>query len=172
MSRSLTYALLETAICPLILAGDGSSLEQIRFGAFDDAQPAPAEWRRDDGAFPEAQEQLLAYVAGERRTFELDLRPRGTEFQQKVWRTLPQIAYGRTASYGEIARRVGAPKASRAVGAANGRNPLPIVLPCHRIIGADGTLTGFGGGIRLKRKLLELEGAWMSSGEQDQPRLL
>lgn len=102
--------------------------------------------------------QLAEYFDRRRQTFELDLAPAGTEFQRAVWSELQRIAYGSTISYAELARRIGKPKAVRAVGAANGQNPIPIVVPCHRVIGADGSLTGFGGGLACKRTLLELEG--------------
>ncbi len=104
-----------------------------------------------------ATRQLREYFAGERREFELPLDPRGSEFQKRVWSALRNIPYGTTISYGELAHRVGQPTAARAVGAANGRNPIPIVIPCHRVIGKDGSLTGFGGGLPLKERLLELE---------------
>jgi methylated-DNA-[protein]-cysteine S-methyltransferase len=105
----------------------------------------------------EAERQLSEYFAGKRTQFELPLDPRGTEFQKKVWRTLQQIPFGKTKSYAEIAKSIGASRASRAVGAANGKNPLPIVVPCHRVIGASGALTGFGGGLETKARLLALE---------------
>ena len=104
-----------------------------------------------------ARVQLQEYFAGVRQTFDLPLHPMGTPFQLTVWRELARIPYGATISYGELARRIGQPQAMRAVGAANGRNPLPIVLPCHRVIGADGSLTGFGGGLPTKRFLLAME---------------
>jgi methylated-DNA-[protein]-cysteine S-methyltransferase len=105
----------------------------------------------------EARRQLEAYFAGELRDFDLPLAPEGSEFQLRVWEQLRAIPYGETISYGELARRVGDPAAARAVGLANGRNPLPVIVPCHRVIGADGSLTGFGGGLERKRRLLELE---------------
>ena len=104
-----------------------------------------------------AERQLSEYFAGKRTQFELPLAPRGTEFQKKVWRSLRQIPFGETKSYAEIARTIGSPRASRAVGAANGKNPLSIVVPCHRVIGASGALTGFGGGLETKTQLLALE---------------
>ena len=107
----------------------------------------------------ETRRQLEDYFAGERRDFDLPLSPHGTEFQCEVWLTLAHIPYGETWSYRDLAQRIGRPSATRAVGAANGRNPLPIVLPCHRVIGADGSLTGFGGGLPTKAFLLRLEGA-------------
>ncbi len=113
----------------------------------------------DDPTLREARRQLQAYFAGELRDFSLPLRPHGTTFQRRVWNALERIPYGATASYGDIASAIGAPGSARAVGAANGANPLPIVVPCHRVIGSDGTLTGYGGGIEMKRRLLELERA-------------
>jgi methylated-DNA-[protein]-cysteine S-methyltransferase len=107
----------------------------------------------------EAERQLSEYFTGKRTQFELPLDPRGTEFQKTVWRALQQIPFGKTKSYAEIAKSIGAPRASRAVGAANGKNPLPIVVPCHRVIGARGALTGFGGGLETKARLLTLEAA-------------
>jgi methylated-DNA-[protein]-cysteine S-methyltransferase len=114
---------------------------------------------RDDGAFPQAVEQLEAYFAGELTAFDLALRLDGTDFERRVWDQLLAIPYGETLSYGEVARRLGQPTASRAVGLANGRNPIGIIVPCHRVIGADGTLTGYGGGLPRKRALLDLESA-------------
>ena len=115
------------------------------------------EWREDKVPLREVIQQLRAYFAKELETFELTLAPEGTDFQQSVWNELCGIPYGETISYGELAKRVGNPKASRAVGAANGQNPIPIIIPCHRVIGSDGKLTGFGGGLPIKQKLLALE---------------
>jgi methylated-DNA-[protein]-cysteine S-methyltransferase len=106
-----------------------------------------------------AETQLKEYFAGERITFDVPLAPRGTEFQQRVWQELRNIPHGEFITYGEQARRLGRPKAFRAVGAANGKNPISILVPCHRVLGASGSLTGFAGGLETKRKLLELEGA-------------
>ena len=119
----------------------------------------PAAGRRNDGhpRLLEAARQLRAYFAGELREFRLALDLRGTDFQKRVWREVAAIPYGETRSYGEIALAIGAPRAVRAVGAANGANPLPIVVPCHRVLGAGGKLTGYGGGLPLKRRLLDLE---------------
>ncbi len=112
---------------------------------------------RDDAALAHVSKQLLAYFAGELKTFDLDFFGQGTEFQQRVWAALCEIPYGETLSYGELARKLGNPKASRAVGLANGRNPISIIVPCHRVIGANGALTGYGGGIENKRWLLDHE---------------
>jgi methylated-DNA-[protein]-cysteine S-methyltransferase len=124
---------------------------------FEDSPGRPG-LRRDAARLRPVARALERYFAGELRAFELALAPEGTPFQLRVWRALEQIPYGTTLSYGELARRIGAPRAVRAVGRANGSNPIPIVIPCHRVIGADGTLTGYGGGIERKRRLLELEG--------------
>ena len=116
-----------------------------------------SHWIFSEKPFAAAREQLTAYFAGNRKTFDLSLKPTGTEFQLQVLNELQKIPYGTTVSYGDIANRIGRPKAVRAVGAANGRNPLPIIIPCHRVIGASGDLTGFGGGIPTKKALLKLE---------------
>jgi methylated-DNA-[protein]-cysteine S-methyltransferase len=141
--------------CLAVVAGE-RGIEQIRFeGSPPDGTP------RDDrfSVLKEASRQLDAYFAAELRSFDLPLNPRGTPFQLSVWKALRNIPYGQTRSYGQIADVVGAPKAVRAVGAANGQNPIPIVIPCHRVIGSNGKLTGFGGGLPLKRLLLDLESA-------------
>jgi methylated-DNA-[protein]-cysteine S-methyltransferase len=151
----------------LLLAGGKDGLHLISFPKDRYAQQIVADWRRDDDFFSTVMDQLTAYFAGELKTFDLTLRFAGTEFQNDVWRGLCTIPIGETLSYGELAKRIGRPKAVRAVGAANGANPLPIVVPCHRVIGADHSLTGFGGGLAVKKYLLEHEEKWSS-----QPRLL
>ena len=140
--------------CPLVLSADGNTLCEIRFGgdAPDSSEPEP-----DHPVLRETARQLRLYFAGNLRTFELPLNPIGTAFQQRVWQALREVPYGETRSYSEIAMRIGSTKAVRAVGAANGRNPIPIVIPCHRVIGLNGKLTGFGGGLPVKRFLLALE---------------
>lgn len=151
------YTVMESPIGPLLIAGDGERLSTIGFPS-GKGHVAPREnWRRDDGAFGTVQDQLRSYFAGERQVFDLDLDPQGTPFQREVWRALIEIPFGTTISYGALAARIGRPDASRAVGAANGANPIPIVVPCHRVIGANGSLTGFGGGIETKRWLLAHE---------------
>lgn len=139
-----------------IVVDDRSRLLAIDFhidsGRGTSAKPSRAKCAR-------VAQQLREYFRGERRRFELELRPSGTDFQRSVWKELLRVPYGTTITYRELARRVGRPKAVRAVGQANGRNPIPIVVPCHRVIGADGKLTGFGGGLDVKRRLLDLEGA-------------
>lgn len=152
------FALVESPVGELLLTVDSEGrLTRLQFPAHL-RTPAPrADWVCDEQALAEARRQLAAYFAGELRDFELELAPRGTPFQLRVWRALCAIPYGQTASYGEIARAVGAPGAARAVGGANNRNPIAIVVPCHRVIGAGGSLTGYGGGLDRKRLLLELE---------------
>lgn len=145
----------------LVLESDGRALVRIRLPE-EEWRPDPREDRRPDpdpgrGPLAAAVRQLDAYFAGELREFDLPLAPRGTDFQRRVWRELPRIPHGATVTYAELARSVGRPTAWRAVGAANGRNPLPIVLPCHRVVGSDGRLTGYAGGLDAKRFLLDLE---------------
>jgi len=151
------YTLVESPLGSVLIAAGGAGLHRISF--LDGGSPVTpgAGWRRDDRALEDAAAQVRAYFGGQLRRFELPLAPEGTPFQQRVWRELCAIPYGETISYGQLAGRVGNPAASRAVGAANGRNPLPIVVPCHRVIGATGHLTGFRGGVRLKAFLLDLE---------------
>ncbi len=149
----LIYTYVETVIGAILVASDAKAIVETHFAG---AGPKP-DWIRDDHALREAADQLRAYFAGELQTFALPLAPQGTEFQQSVWRALQQIPYGETTTYSTIANRIGRPAAIRAVGAANGANPIPIVIPCHRVIGSNGSMTGFGGGIDVKRKLLALE---------------
>ena len=149
---------IDSPVGRLLLAGDGESLIQVGFQSGPRPLRPADGWIVDAAPFRVAMRQLDEYFAGERRRFDLPLAPRGTEFQRRVWRALTEIPYGKTTSYGELARHIGKPSASRAVGLANGANPLPIIVPCHRVIGADGSLTGFGGGLPIKRKLLALEG--------------
>jgi methylated-DNA-[protein]-cysteine S-methyltransferase len=157
MKMRLSYTYLKSPIGTLLLAGDAEGLQQILFST--DGRPATPdpEWIEDSSALAEVVRQLNAYFAGELENFDLSLSPQGTPFQQKVWAELQKIPYGKTLSYGEVARRIGNPKASRAVGLANGSNPISIVIPCHRVIGANGKLTGYGGGLPIKERLLALE---------------
>ncbi len=154
----MNYAYLDTPIGMLLIAGDADAVLQITFPSHGKAARAESGWEPSQrGPVAEAVRQLREYFAGTRTGFDLPLAPQGTEFQRSVWRQLQEIPYGATISYGELARRVGNPKASRAVGSANGKNPLPIVIPCHRVIAGDGTLGGFGGGLPMKQTLLALE---------------
>lgn len=150
------YRTIDSPIGPLTLAGTGPVLQHLRM-AEQTYEPDRADWVRDDTAFPAVAEQLEAYFAGELTEFDLDIELIGTEFQRRVWAALQTIGYGQTASYGELADRIGSPGAARAVGLANGHNPISIIVPCHRVIGANGSLTGYGGGVDRKRFLLDLE---------------
>ena len=156
------YCYHDTPIGELLLAGDESGLSMIGFPEGSMRRDPRPEWIFNETPFVEACGQLDEYFAGERRDFDLPLKLSGTEFQLAVLKELRRIPYGETASYGDIAKRIGRPRAVRAVGAANGRNPLPIVVPCHRVIGSDGDLTGFGGGLDTKAALLRLEAEHVS----------
>jgi methylated-DNA-[protein]-cysteine S-methyltransferase len=153
------YRTIDSPLGPLTLVGEGDRLLEVKLPRRGKAMPPPSGAVADRGELDEAARQLGDYFAGKRHAFDLPLELRGTEFQRSVWRALAEIPYGETVSYGELAERLGHPGAARAVGAANGRNPVAIVLPCHRVIGSDGSLVGFGGGLPAKRLLLELEGA-------------
>jgi methylated-DNA-[protein]-cysteine S-methyltransferase len=153
----MQYCTLSSLVGELLLAGDADGLRMVGFqGGTHPTKPQP-DWQEDPRPFKQVIAQLREYFAGKRREFDLPLVPEGTAFQLKVWSALRTIPYGKTWSYGELARHIRKPKASRAVGAANGQNPIPIIVPCHRVIGANGSLTGFGGGLKIKRQLLELE---------------
>ena len=154
---TIYYSYLSSPIGDLLLAGDGDSLHLLGFPEGKMRTRQEDHWRPDDTVFTEVKSQLNAYFAGELQEFNLPLAPHGTEFQMSVWKVLTTIPYGSTRSYGEIAWQTGSPKASRAVGAANGQNPIPIIIPCHRVIGSTGKLTGFGGGLPTKVALLNLE---------------
>jgi len=154
---SVYWTSVESPIGPLLLAGDRHTLRVLWFGHGRKAQGPRPEWVEAADEFRGVAQQLREYFAGTRREFDLAVAPQGTQFQQTVWRALQGIPYGETTSYGELARRIGDVKATRAVGLANGANPIAIVIPCHRVIGASGALTGFGGGLPTKRALLDLE---------------
>ena len=151
------YTFVASPLGQLMLAGDGNQLQVIGFPVGSQARGADPDWERNDAPFATAKRQLNEYFAGKRREFELDLAPAGTPFQLSVLDVLKKIPYGETCSYLDIAIAIGNPKAVRAVGGANGSNPIPIVIPYHRVIGSDGSLTGFGGGLPSKRFLLDLE---------------
>ena len=151
------YCYLDTPIGELLLAGDDDGLCLVGFPEGSMRRDPEADWIYNEKPFVAARQQLTEYFAGERRAFDLPLKLSGTEFQMSVLHALQQIPYGETTSYAEIAERIGRPKAVRAVGAANGRNPIPIIVPCHRVIGSHGDLTGFGGGLDTKEALLRLE---------------
>ncbi|CDO59601.1 Methylated-DNA--protein-cysteine methyltransferase [Candidatus Phaeomarinobacter ectocarpi] len=164
LKRELRYTYIPSPIGDLLVAGDADSLHLISFPTGSKTIRHAEHWQRDDDGFRDVAEQLAAYFAGDLTQFNLPLTLDGTDFQNEIWRNLATIPYGQTASYGEMAKKAGRPKASRAVGAANGANPLPIVLPCHRVIGSTGALTGFGGGMDAKKFLLSLEGALPAQG--------
>ncbi|MCC6990443.1 MAG: methylated-DNA--[protein]-cysteine S-methyltransferase [Acidobacteria bacterium] len=153
----MKYTVFDSPVGSLMLAGDESVLRELWFlQGRQHTAPNPA-WSESARAFAEPVRQLKAYFAGRLRAFDLAVDPAGTAFQTRVWTALREIPYGETISYGELARRIGDPKAVRAVGLANGANPVSIVIPCHRVIGANGTLVGYGGGLPIKRALLSLE---------------
>ncbi len=153
-----------TPIGRLNIAVDISGLRFVLFENNKHDAPGRQDWQRDASPTRLAREQLQEYFAGERQIFDLPLNPRGTEFQRKTWLSLAQIPFGQTWSYAELANKIAVPKAVRAVGGANGRNPLPIILPCHRVIGSNGSLTGFGGGLATKKWLLDHEAALENGG--------
>jgi methylated-DNA-[protein]-cysteine S-methyltransferase len=153
----LHYTIMDSPIGQLVLVGSPAGLAEIRF-THDGTEPTPDPgWQHDPDAFQDVIDQLQDYFAGERQMFTLLLDPHGTPFQREVWTALQTIPYGKTISYSELAQHIGKPNAVRAVGAANGQNPLPIVIPCHRVIGSNGSLTGYAGGLHIKRFLLNLE---------------
>ena len=151
------YSWFVSPVGTLLLAGSRTALKLLNFAAGKRVRNVDPEWRLDNSAFVDVVDQLESYFAGQRKSFDLDLLLEGTDFQKRVWTALQKIPYGETVSYKELAETVGSPKAVRAVGAANGANPIAIIVPCHRVIGNDGSLTGFGGGLPLKKQLLELE---------------
>jgi len=152
----LKYAVHPSPIGDLLLTGD-TVLGGLHIPPHRWAPAIDEGWRRDAAPFAQAIEQLDAYFSGALTEFDLPLAAHGTRFQQRVWTALRRIPYGETTSYGELAAAIGLPRAARAVGAANGRNPISIIVPCHRVIGADGTLTGYGAGVERKRALLNHE---------------
>jgi len=154
---TMYYDYLTTPIGRLLLAGDEGGLARLEFDNPRQGRSITPDWRRDAAPLSAAMEQVRAYFAGELLDFQLTLRPQGTEFQRAVWNQLARIPYGETWTYGQIAKLLDRPDASRAVGAANGANPIPVILPCHRVIGSNGSLTGFGGGLPTKRWLLDHE---------------
>jgi methylated-DNA-[protein]-cysteine S-methyltransferase len=151
------YCYFDTPIGELLLAGDVRALSMIGFPKGAMRRDPEPDWIYNEEPFADACTQLAEYFSGERKEFDLPLLLAGTEFQVSVLEALQEIPYGETTSYGAIAKKIGRPKAMRAVGAANGRNPIPIIVPCHRVIGSSGDLTGFGGGLDTKEALLRLE---------------
>ena len=153
---AMQFRTVDSPVGPLTLAGRSGRLMHLRM-VDQTYEPSHDGWERDGVAFPDAVEQLESYFAGERTEFDLELELLGTPFQRSVWAALLTIPYGETRSYGEIAAQIGSPGAFRAVGLANGHNPIGIIVPCHRVIGSNGSLTGYGGGLDRKRALLALE---------------
>ena len=158
----MIYRFVDSPVGGLLLARDDAGLRLIHFaGGPPEGGPyvrfPKSDWQQRDNDFDDVVVQLREYFAGSRRHFDLPLAPEGTPFQRRVWSALLDIPYGQTISYGELASRIGQRSASRAVGLANGSNPLPIVIPCHRVIGSNGKLTGYGGGLAIKERLLTLE---------------
>ncbi|PZE19745.1 methylated-DNA--[protein]-cysteine S-methyltransferase [Paenibacillus xerothermodurans] len=169
----MRYTEIDSPIGPLVLGTAGSALCLIEFGRFADVEPKlqqwsqrwfkTREWRSDHAALRNVEEQLQQYFACDRRTFDVPLDLRGTPFQVKVWEALVRIPYGTVCSYKDIGQAINGVKAVRAVGGANHRNPIPIIVPCHRVIGANGSLVGYGGGLNVKAYLLQTEGCEISS---------
>jgi methylated-DNA-[protein]-cysteine S-methyltransferase len=162
-NEQVTYTEIDSPIGRLLIHGTDKGVSGIlmtKHGRFEEKR---ADWRRDDARWSGVAKQLREYFAGRRRDFDFPLDVRGTDFQKKVWKALRSIPFGRTVSYGDIAKKIGNPKAMRAVGLANGKNPVAVVVPCHRVIGADGSLTGYGGGLERKKILLDLESHTLAS---------
>jgi methylated-DNA-[protein]-cysteine S-methyltransferase len=157
MDSRIFYTTLASPVGALFLTSNGEAITELFMEKHKGGPKPMGDWRRDDALFQEAADQLRAYFAGELTEFDLPLATGGAPFQKRVWAELRKIAYGSTISYGELAQQVGNPKASRAVGAANGSNPISIIIPCHRVIGSNGKLTGYGGGIERKKFLLDFE---------------
>ena len=157
----MRYSTLDSPLGDLLLAGDDGALRYLWMVEGRHKVSSRRDWVRDDDAFAATRRELEEYFAGDRTTFDVELELGGTPFQQRVWNALREIPYGETVSYGELANRIEAPRAVRAVGLANGQNPIGIIVPCHRVIGADGSLTGYGGGLENKRRLLDLEAGVM-----------
>lgn len=166
------YTLMESPLDQLLLVSDGEALTGLFMALHKHGPDVRPEWRREDELplFAKVVDQLRAYFAGKLLAFDLPLKATGTPFQQTVWEELRRIPYGETISYGELAKRIGSPGSSRAVGLANGRNPISIVVPCHRVIGASGKLTGYGGGVERKAALLDFERDVVLSGPHPMPQ--
>jgi methylated-DNA-[protein]-cysteine S-methyltransferase len=167
----MIYDTMDTNLAgTLVLAGDEKGLRHLNFMAGRHPLVIGKTWRRAPDCFSALKHQLSAYFAGEIQSFDIALFPEGTPFQMQVWATLKEIPYGSVVSYRWIADRIGNPGGVRAVGAANSRNPISIIIPCHRVIGSDGSLTGYGGGLDVKRRLLRLENSkWLTPGQPSLP---
>lgn len=152
------YHIVKSPLGPILLAGDEKGLKYVNFMKGKKKLEVPDGWQENKEFFRDVSRQLEAYFSGKLNSFDIKLAPEGTEFQKSVWKALCEIPYGETRTYGEIAKNIGNPKASRAVGLANNRNPIAIIVPCHRVIGANGKLTGYASGLDIKAFLLRLEG--------------
>jgi methylated-DNA-[protein]-cysteine S-methyltransferase len=152
-----THTVVDTPLCPMTLVAQDGALAALQLHEQGHGLPVAALGVRDDATLPDVREQMAEYFAGERQEFDVVLAPIGTPFQAAVWAALRTVPYGTTTTYGALAAQIGRPTAVRAVGGANGRNPIGVIVPCHRVVGADGTLTGYAGGLERKRFLLELE---------------
>lgn len=154
------YTTFTVPFCEIVLVGDDKGLARLHMNIEGSNRPLQIgdDWERNDSFFAEARQQLIEYFNDQRTDFDLKLNPEGTDFQKVVWRELSKIPYGEIRSYKDIAKALGKPNASRAVGTANGRNPIPIIVPCHRVIGSNGKLAGFAFGLSAKQQLLDLEG--------------
>jgi methylated-DNA-[protein]-cysteine S-methyltransferase len=157
MSNALRRTIFDSPLGPLLLVSDGTALRALHFSRRHSLDDPAVGFDTGDGLLADARGQVEAYLRGERRVFDLPLALAGTPFQRRVWEELCRIPFGATVSYRDVAERIGAPSAVRAVGLANGANPIAIIVPCHRVIGSDGRLTGYGGGLPNKRWLLDLE---------------
>ena len=157
--KNLNYCEKQFSIGNLLLAGDTCGLQVIQF---ERNIKIDKNWQENPEYFKVAVQQLEEYFSGERKTFDLKLNPQGTDFQKQVWKRLEKIPFGQTKYYGQIAQEIGNPKASRAIGMANNKNPIPIIIPCHRVIGKNGTLTGFASGLDVKQQLLNIENNQLS----------
>jgi len=170
MDPQTFFTSLDSPIGALFLTSNGEAITELFMEKHTGGPKPIGDWRRDDDLFREAADQLRAYFAGELTEFDLPLATAGTQFQQSVWAELRKIPFGSTISYGELARRIGRPNAPRAVGAANGSNPISIIIPCHRLIGSNRNLTGYGGGIERKKFLIEFEAETLAKLNQRRER--
>lgn len=168
MTATTYYTYIDSPLCRLLVRGDGEFVTGLFMRGHIGSPGHEASWQASDAPFAAVREQLAEYFAGERQQFDVPLKLVGTPFQRRVWQALVRIPFGTTITYGQLAQRVGQPTASRAVGHANSRNPVSIIVPCHRVIGADGKLTGYAGGVDKKQWLL----AWERSATVAEPRSL
>ncbi|PIE70988.1 MAG: cysteine methyltransferase [Deltaproteobacteria bacterium] len=155
----LRYTCFSTSLCEILLAGDAEGISHLHLNTSDGKRvfSVDTDWIRDDGFFASAVEQITAYASGKRRRFDLPLNPQGTDFQKSVWQELTRIPYGTVRSYKDVAEKLGSAKKARAVGMANSRNPIPLIIPCHRVIATNGDLGGFSSGLAVKKELIALE---------------